>query len=81
MVVRVVPDSPAAKAGLRGVDPSSGAMGDVIVGANGVQVHRLADLTDQIEKIGIGNEIGLKVQRDGRTIPVSVGVEDTSKAS
>jgi 2-alkenal reductase len=56
-------------------------MGDVIVGANGVQVHRLADLTDQIEKIGIGNEIGLKVQRDGRTIPVSVGVEDTSKAS
>jgi 2-alkenal reductase len=81
VVVRVVPDSPAAKAGLRGVDPSNGAMGDVIVGANGVQVHRLADLTDQIEKIGIGNEIGLKVQRDGRTIPVSVGVEDTSKAS
>ena len=81
VVVRVVPDSPAAKAGLRGVDPSSGAMGDVIVGANGVQVHRLADLTDQIEKIGIGNEIGLKVQRDGRTVPVSVGIEDTSKTS
>src|SRR4029077_5667000 len=51
VVVRVVPDSPAAKAGLRGVALSSGAMGDVIVGANGVQVHRLADLTDQIEKI------------------------------
>ena len=37
VVVRVVPDSPAAKAGLRGVDPSTGAMGDVIVGANGVR--------------------------------------------
>ena len=56
-------------------------MGDVIVGANGVLVHRLADLTDQIEKIGIGNEIGLKVQRDGSTISVSVGIEDTSKTS
>jgi S1-C subfamily serine protease len=81
VVVRIVPDSPAAKAGLRGVDPSSGALGDVIVGANGAPVHRLADLTDQIEKVGIGHEIGLQVQRDGRTISVSVGIEDTSKAS
>jgi S1-C subfamily serine protease len=81
VVVRVVPDSPAAKAGLRGVDASSGALGDVIVGANGAQVHRLADLTDQIEKVGIGNEIAIKVQRDGRTISISVGIEDTSKTS
>ena len=81
VVVRIVPDSPAAKAGLRGVDPSSGALGDVIVGANGAPVHRLADLTDQLEKVGIGHEIGLQVQRDGHTISVSVGIEDTSKAS
>jgi len=80
-VVRVVPDSPAAKAGLRGVDPSSGALGDVIVGANGAPVHRLADLTDQIEQVGIGHEIGLKVQRDDKTISISVGIEDTSKTS
>jgi len=81
VVVRVVPDSPAAKAGLRGVDPSSGALGDVIVGANGAPVHRLADLTDQIEQVGIGHEIGLKVQRDDKTISISVGIEDTSKTS
>jgi 2-alkenal reductase len=65
----------------RGVDPSSGALGDVIVGANGAPVHRLADLTDQIEQVGIGHEIGLKVQRDDKTISISVGIEDTSKTS
>jgi S1-C subfamily serine protease len=44
-------------------------------------VHRLADLTDQIEQVGIGHEIGLKVQRDDKTISISVGIEDTSKTS
>ncbi len=79
VVVRVVPGSPAAQAGLHGVDPSTGALGDVIVGANGVPVHRLADLTDQIQKIGIGHQIELKIQRDDHTVSVSVGITDTSK--
>jgi len=81
VIVRVVPNSPAAQAGLRGVDPATGALGDIIVGANGVPVHRLADLTDQIDKIGISHQIELKVQRDDQTVPVSVGITDTSKAS
>jgi 2-alkenal reductase len=34
VVVRVVPGSPAAAAGLRGVDPQTGELGDVIVGVN-----------------------------------------------
>lgn len=79
VIVRVVPDSPAAHAGLHGVDPSTGNIGDVIVEANGTPVHRLADLTDQIEKVGIGHQIALKVQRGDSTVSISVGVEDTSK--
>jgi S1-C subfamily serine protease len=81
VIVRVTPGSPAARAGLHGVDRNSGALGDVIVGANGAPVHRLADLTDQIEKIGIGHQIGLKVQRNSRVVSVSVGISDTSKFS
>jgi len=79
VIVRVLPDSPAARAGLHGVDPSTGNIGDVIVEANGTRVHRLADLTDQIEKVGIGHQIALKVQRGDTTVSISVGVEDTSK--
>jgi S1-C subfamily serine protease len=81
VIVRVEPGSPAARAGLRGVNPATGALGDVIVGANGVPVHRLADLTDQIQKVGIGHYIGLKVERDNHTVAVSVGISDTSKLS
>jgi 2-alkenal reductase len=81
VIVRIEPGSPAAHAGLRGVDPSTGALGDVIVSANGAPVHRLADLTDQIQKIGIGHQIGLKVQRNDHMVPVSVGISDTSKLS
>ena len=79
VIVRVLPGSPAAHAGLRGVDPSNGTIGDVIVAANGVPVHRLADLTYQIQKMGIGHEIGLKIERDDHTANVTAGIFDTSK--
>jgi S1-C subfamily serine protease len=81
VIVRVMSGSPAARAGLHGVDPNSGALGDVIVAANGAPVHRLADLTDQIEKIGIGHQIGLKVERNSHIVSISVGISDTSKLS
>src|ERR1700719_3979362 len=45
VIVRTVPGSSAERAGLRGVDANSGALGDVIVEANGKPVHRLSDLT------------------------------------
>jgi S1-C subfamily serine protease len=81
VIVRIVPGSPAARAGLRGVDPSTGALGDVIVGANGAPVHRLADLTDQIQRVGIGHQIALRLERRNRTVAVSVGISDASKSA
>jgi S1-C subfamily serine protease len=81
IVVRTMPNSPAARAGLRGIDPSSGALGDIIVGANGIAVHRLADLTDEIEKIGVGHPITLNVRRGGSTISMSVDITDIGKLS
>jgi 2-alkenal reductase len=53
VIVRTVPGSSAARAGLRGVDANTGTLGDVIVGANGQAVRRMSDLTDQLEQVGV----------------------------
>src|SRR5262249_13676269 len=41
VIVRTMPGSAAERAGLRGIDPSSRKLGDIIVGANGKPVRRL----------------------------------------
>jgi S1-C subfamily serine protease len=75
IVVRAVPGSPAAEAGLRGID-QVGVLGDVIVSANGRPARRLSDLTDQLEAVGVGREIELSVKRNDRPMTVKVKVED-----
>ncbi|MEL6063927.1 MULTISPECIES: trypsin-like peptidase domain-containing protein [unclassified Methylobacterium] len=79
VIVRVLPGSPAAKAGLRGVDPQTGDLGDVIVEANGNPVHRLADLTAAIEEAGLGAAVALKVERDGRVRQVRITTADVAE--
>ncbi len=79
MIVRVLPGSPAAQAGLRGVDAQTGDLGDVIVEANGQPVHRLADLTAAIEEAGLGAAVTLKVERDGRVRPVRITTTDVAE--
>src|SRR5262244_2108708 len=54
VIVRTTPGSPAEKAGLRGVNTQTGALGDVIVAANDKPVRQLADLTNEIEQVGVG---------------------------
>jgi S1-C subfamily serine protease len=78
VIVRTAPGSPADKAGLRGVNPSTGALGDVIVAANERQVRRLADLTDEIEQIGVGKTVNLTLNRGGRQTSVAVEITDIS---
>jgi S1-C subfamily serine protease len=80
VVIRTVPGSPAQKAGLHGVDEGSGTLGDVIVGANGKPVQRLADLTEQLEQVGIGKTLDLSVERDGKRRTVNVEIADVSRA-
>jgi 2-alkenal reductase len=81
MVLGTSPGSPAERAGLRGLDPKTGAVGDVIVAANGAPVRSLADLTDQIEQAGVGNTLELATQRDGKTKTVRMKVADLSERS
>lgn len=79
VVLRVLRGSPAADAGLRGVDPQSGSIGDIIVGIGDKPVHRLADLTAAIEAAGLGKPIDLAVERDGRARRVRVTTADVAE--
>ena len=79
VVLRVLRGSPAAQAGLRGVDLQTGEIGDVIVGVGDRPVHRLADLTAAIEAAGIDKPIDLTVERGGRARTVRVTTTDVAE--
>src|ERR1700716_1574991 len=79
IVVRTVPGSPAERAGIRGVDFASGKLGDVVTEADGKQVRRLSDLTDQLERIGVGKKIGLTLKRGSQTRDVNVDIVDVAR--
>ncbi|WOH65418.1 S1C family serine protease [Bradyrhizobium sp. BWA-3-5] len=80
IVVRTAPGSPAERAGIRGVDFNSGALGDVIVQADGKPVHRLSDLTDQIEQIGAGKSIRIGLKRGSQTRDVTLDIVDVGRS-
>ncbi|WP_342153582.1 S1C family serine protease [Methylorubrum sp. SB2] len=80
VVVQVLPGSPAAQAGLAGIDRRTGEIGDVIVGANGRPVHRLADLTAVVEDAGLDKPVNLLVERDGRVRTVRVTTADVAQS-
>ncbi|SFL30756.1 S1C family serine protease [Methylorubrum salsuginis] len=80
VVVQVLPGSPAAQAGLTGIDRRTGEIGDVIVGANGRPVHRLADLTAVVEDAGLDKPVNLLVERDGRVRTVRVTTADVTQS-
>ena len=76
---RVRPGAPAAPAGRRGVDPRTGDIGDVIVGAGGRPVHRLSDLTAVVEEAGLDRPVTLLVERDGRVRTVRLNTADVAQ--
>jgi S1-C subfamily serine protease len=73
-------NGPAARAGLHPTNPQRGVMGDVIVEAEGRPVRRLADLTNTLDRVGVGGEVNLVVRRGNGTTRVSVPVEDIGAA-
>ncbi len=79
VVLRVLRGSPAASAGLRGVDPATGEIGDVIVGVGEKPVHRLADLTAALQAAGLGETVNLVVERDGRARTLRVATTDVAE--
>jgi len=76
IVVKTVPGSPAERAGLRGISTAKNKLGDVIVGVDGKPVHKLADLTDELDLVGVGGKIELSVKRNSAIVSVRVDVVD-----
>ncbi len=79
VIARVRPGSPAERAGLRAANAGAGIQGDVITAANGVTVRTPFDLTNQLERVGIGRTIDLAVRRDGKTATMAVDVVDVDQ--
>ena len=80
IIVRTAPGSPAERAGIRGVDLGSGALGDVTVQAEGRPVHRLSDLTDQIEQAGAGKSIRISLKRGSQTRDINIDIVDIGRS-
>jgi serine protease Do len=66
LVMKVEPESPAAKAGLR--------KGDVIVGFNGQKVDALHDLTRLVADTRAGTKVDMKIWRDKKNETLTVEI-------
>ncbi|MEO0970420.1 MAG: trypsin-like peptidase domain-containing protein, partial [Cyanobacteria bacterium J06639_18] len=64
LLVRIVPRSPASRAGLRA--------GDVIQSINGQAVNKNDEVQKIVEKSKVGEPLKIKVERNGRTVDLNV---------
>jgi membrane-associated protease RseP (regulator of RpoE activity) len=69
LIVEVVPDTPAAKAGVR--------EGDVITSFNGQPVSNSEDLRRAVRETGMGKEVTLKVARGKETKELKTQLEES----
>ncbi len=80
LVITVVPDSPAEKAGLigseetvefEGVEYTIG--GDIILSVDGVEVRKISDILIHLQRAkSVGDEMVLEILRDNRTTDVTI---------
>lgn len=75
LIIKVTPDSPAAKAGLRGTrrDPSGRIeLGDVIASLGGQSIGNVNDLYAALDRLKAGEPITVTIVRDGQRQDVQV---------
>ena len=78
IIVRVLSDSPAARAGLEGAASTGGTVADVSTTVNAEPVRNISDLATVFEQVGVGETAKLTVERDGRSRTLKVTVADVS---
>jgi len=79
VVAEVIRGSPAAAAGLAGVDRRSGEVGDVIVAVNGRPVEQMGTFAAELDRAGIDNVAELTVVRGEKERKVRVKVVDVQR--
>jgi 2-alkenal reductase len=58
------------------VDTRNRPLGDIIVVANGKPMNHVADLTNELEQLGVGRKILLTVNRNGQQLEIEVEIVD-----
>ena len=68
LVTKVYEDSPAYKAGLR--------QGDVLLTFNGVEVAKIIELRDILNKMPVGQKVPVKIERNGKVETINITLEE-----
>ncbi|MCE2614512.1 MAG: trypsin-like peptidase domain-containing protein [Nitrosopumilus sp. (ex Thoosa mismalolli)] len=84
LVVTVVEDSPAAKAGLIGSEKTIDVEGttypiggDIILAVDGIEVRKIDDILIHLQRAkSVGDEMVLEILRDGRTTNVTIILQE-----
>jgi S1-C subfamily serine protease len=83
MLRRIVPDGPAAEAGLRSADQvietEAGALptgGDIIISLDGQEIRDMDDLIIQLSEKRVGQSIALGIVRAGEELAIEVILEE-----
>ena len=84
LIVTVVDDSPASKAGLIGSEETVQVNeinypigGDIILSVDGIDVRKIDDILIHLQRAkAIGDEMGLEILRDGRTTNVTIILQE-----
>ena len=81
IVVGVMENSPAAKAGIRGLrkDRTGTFLGDVIVKIGDYPIRRYADFLDAMDKVQVGETVEVTFIRDDKIGTVSVTLESNQR--
>ncbi len=73
LVVGVIPNSPAQKAGIQGADPTqSSTLGDIVTAIDGTPVAAVENLTTYLDNKHVGDVVTLTIIRAGKTMDVKV---------
>ncbi|MFI5407272.1 MAG: S1C family serine protease [Nitrososphaerales archaeon] len=84
LVITVVENSPAAKAGIHGSDETVQVEGvnypiggDIILSVDGKQVRKIDDILIHLQRAkSVGDEMSLEILRDGRTTNITIALEE-----
>jgi len=79
VVTRVFPNSPAALAGIRGLQQDRRGeilLGDIIVGIEDLKVADFDDLYNAFDRFKVGDEVSVKLIREGQPTVVKLRLVD-----